>query len=261
MSKPQLEYLLLEEKGNTAIVTINRPEAMNALSTEVWRELKATVDYLNHQEDIRAVILTGAGDKAFAAGADVKNLLVKKGKENLSSFARDFLLGMQNSRLVFIAAINGYAFGGGLELSMFCDIRIASTTALLGLPETNLGLLPGAGGTQKLVRLTNESIAKQVILGGRILSAEEGVASGLIMQVAEPAELLTVAEKVAKRVTAKGPIAVMLAKRVINSANDVDIHSGLLFENLAFSVLLDTNDKVEGINAFLEKRKAEFKSE
>lgn len=260
MERPELNYLLLEEKGNLAIMTINRPEAMNALSIEVWHEMNDTVAYLESREDIRVVILTGAGDKAFAAGADVKNLLVKKGRDNLSPFVRNFLLGLQNSRLVFIAAINGYAFGGGLELSMFCDIRLASAKAQLGLPEPNLGLIPGAGGTQKLVRLTNESVAKQVILGGRILSAQEGVTTGLIMQVAEPEELMTLAEKVAKRVMAKGPIAIMLAKRVINSANDVDIHSGLLFENLAFSVLLDTEDKVEGINAFLEKRKADFKA-
>ncbi|MGD9560253.1 MAG: enoyl-CoA hydratase/isomerase family protein [Oscillospiraceae bacterium] len=254
------EYYLLEVKDGIAILTVNRPEARNAMRVASWTELRKFIAEAEQDDTNKAIIITGAGEKAFIAGADINELKTNTPVRSLNSDARIALRAMEECPKPIIAAINGFCFGGGFELALACDIRLASTNAQMGLPEVNIGIMPGAGGTIRLPRIVGIGVAKEVILAGRVLSAEEAHALGAVMKVTEQKDLLDAAIEVAKTILSKGPLGIKIAKRVVNAAFDVDLASGgSLLEAFGFGVLLSSEDKLEGTSAFLEKRKAEFK--
>ncbi len=250
-------YLLSVEDG-IATLTINRPEKRNAMNNECYSELNDFMSYAETSDDIKVIIITGAGDKAFVAGADITAIATATGPTNMKGSSKGALLKMENSMKVIIAAVNGFAFGGGFELALACDIRIASENALFGLPETGLGLLPGAGGTQRLSRLAGIGVAKDVILGGRIITAAEAPSLGIAMKSVPAANLMAECKKIASDIAKKGPLAIALAKKAINVSLDTDRSTGLLLEQLAFGILLDSEDKKEGTTAFMEKRTPVF---
>jgi len=254
-----MKYINYEVRDQIAFITINRPEVRNAMDTDCWLKFITLVENADNDTDVRIIIITGAGDKVFMSGADIKNLQVRTGVENLTSISQKARQKVDECRKPVIAAINGVAFGGGFELTLVCDIRIASPNAKFGLPEAGLGIMPGGGGTQRLSRMIGIGRAKEVILAGRVLNAQEAEAAGLLMKVVEPDSLLEEAVSIAKKMIAKGPVSLNVAKKVINASLDIDRTSGLLLENLGFSLLLETNDKLEGTTAFLEKRPPQFK--
>jgi enoyl-CoA hydratase len=251
-----MEYrnLVVEREGPLAVVTVNRPEVRNALDFATWGELGALAGELEKDADIRVVIITGAGDKAFVAGADVKSLRERTMIATLRGESQRILNRWEAMDKVSIAAINGFALGGGCELALACDLRIAAEKAVLGLPELNLAILPGAGGTQRLMRLVGLGKAKEMILTGNLLNAHEALAAGLVSRVVPDEELMSAARETAKKILGKGPLAVKLAKAVINSGANTDLGSGLIIEKLAQTILFSSNDRMEGISAFLEKR-------
>lgn len=259
MQNPTFTHFLLEEDNGIAVFTINRPIVMNALNLECQLDLMAFMDYYEGNENLKVAIITGAGDKAFIAGADINSIKTATAKKALTSKLRTVLDRIENSPKIIIAAINGYAFGGGFELALACDIRIVSDNALVGLPETNLGIIPGAGGTQRLARMVGISVAKDVIIGGRNLKAEETVHYGIAMKCVAQVELLEKAKNVASRIMERGPLAVQVAKMAINTSLDVDRSTGMMYEALALAVTFGSEDRLEGASSFLEKRKANFK--
>lgn len=253
------ETLLIDRADGVAVITINRPRARNALSRQVLAELTAALDELAVDDEARAVIITGAGEKAFIAGADITQVVhydLDTGLEGLMQRSYDRLEAYEKPT---IAAINGFALGGGLELAMACDIRIAASGARFGLPETNLSVLPGAGGTQRLARLVGVGRALEMILTGRFIDADQAERYGLVTAVVEPGELLDEARRTAATILAKGPIAVRLAKLVVRAGIDADLRTGLTIERLAQTVLYGTEDKAEGAEAFMAKRPPAFR--
>ena len=241
-----------------AVITLDRPEVRNAINAQVQADLRAALDELRGDDAVGAVVLTGAGKKAFAAGADIGQLRGYDLHTGLASSMQRLYDEVEAYEKPTIAAVNGYALGGGCELAMACDIRIAADTARFGLPETNLSVLPGAGGTQRLARLVGVGRAIDLILTGDMLTADEALAAGLVTRVAEPGALLTSAHEVARSILAKGPLAVRLAKTVIRTGMDADRRTGLVVEQLAQSLLYTTADKREGADAFLAKRTPEW---
>ena len=264
----QTDFVLVDRpRPDIALVTLNRPERMNSMAFDVMVPLKKVLDELNYDNAVRVIVLTGAG-RGFSSGADHKSAGSVPHTEGLTrpSFALrsmeildDVILALRKMHQPVIAAVNGAAIGGGLCLALACDIRIASTNARFGLPETNLGILPGGGGTVRMARMVGVGVAKDMILGGRTLKAEEAKTLGLVWKVVEQDQLLAEATEIAKGIMKKGPIALDLAKRLINHAFDVDMTAALDAECWAFSVLMNTEDKQEGTTAFLEKRDANFK--
>ena len=256
--------LLFEKKNTIAYVTINRPEALNALDEQCWTELLSMFREINADNEIRCVIMTGAGNKSFVAGADV-GMLRRGGPLDVVNgmFARgaaDALIEIENSPKVVIAAVNGFAFGGGCEVALAADFRVAVKKAQFGQLEINLGIIPGAGGTQRLPRLVGVSKAKELILTGDIIGADEALAIGLVNHVVETnEELIPFCEKMAGKIVKKSPIAVNLAKTAVMFGANTDIASGLLFEKYSFGLAFASEDKQEGTSAFIEKRKPEFK--
>ncbi len=255
-----MEYqnLIVENEGPVAVVTVNRPEVRNALDAPTWSELDGLIDELEKNDEIRVVIITGAGEKAFVAGADVRTLRERSMVATLRGEGQRILNRWEAMDKVTIAAINGFALGGGCELALVCDMRIAAEKAILGLPEINLAILPGAGGTQRLTRLVGAGKAKEMILTGHLLKAPEALSVGLVNKVVPDAELMSSAREMAKKVIAKGPLAVKLAKAAINSGANADLQTGLIIEKLAQTILFSTEDRLEGIDAFLEKRPAVY---
>ncbi|HBV98490.1 MAG: enoyl-CoA hydratase [Peptococcaceae bacterium BICA1-7] len=257
-----MEYknLLLERDGKIAVITLNRPEVRNALDPRTWAEIRGAIRECRFDKDIRVVIITGAGGKAFASGADIRSLNERETLEVLKGEAQDSLNDIENLDRPVIAAIDGFALGGGCELALSCDIRIATSRSKFGQPEVNLGIIPGAGGTQRLQRIVGMGKAKELIFTGDIISAVEAREIGLVNKVVEnPEDLLTAAKETALKIIAKGPVAVGLAKAAINIGANTDIYSGLLFEKYAQTIAFSTEDRIEGTAAFLEKRKADFK--
>jgi len=252
----------LEKGDGIAIVRMSRPEKLNAMDAGVLDELEATVDEVNRDPSIVAVILTGEG-KAFVAGADISELAELDGKSGYEKMRRGQRLmdKIESSPKVWIAAINGFALGGGLELALACDIRLASDKAKLGQPEVNLGIIPGYGGTQRLVRNTGLGWAKYLILSGRMITASEALAIGLVQGVYPDDELIARAEELAREIASKGPLALAAAKRSIYNAVNMPMEEGLEEEARLFGDLCETADSKEGLTAFLEKRKAEFKGQ
>ncbi len=258
MKTMAFETILVEVSGNLGIITINRPDARNALNPTVVRELLTALEDFAENGQVRIVVFTGAGDKAFVAGSDITALATYSAIDGLNAKMQRFFDYLEDYELPTIAAINGFALGGGNELAMACDIRIAAEGARFGLPETNLGIIPGAGGTQRLSRLVGKGRAVELILTGRIFDAAEAMRIGLVTEVVPAAGLLEAARRTAGQITAKGPLAIRLAKLVVKNGAETDQRTGLLLERLAQSLLYTSNDKAEGLNAFLEKRPASF---
>ncbi len=258
---PIFKNFLLQEEGPIAVLTSNRPEVMNALDLQSNIELIQFADYMEKSEHLRVAIITGAGDKAFIAGADINAVRAQSGVKSLRSNLRIALAALENCSKPVIAAVNGYAFGGGFELSLACDIRIVSENAMLGLPETGLGFIPGAGGTQRLSRMAGVGVAKDMILGGRTLTAQEAVQYGIAMKAVPLEKLMDEARKLAGKMVLRGPIALNVGKKVINASLFTDPATGCTMESLALAILFDSKDKMEGTSAFLEKRKPQFKGE
>ena len=254
------ENLLIEKEGNIAIVYINRPQALNSLNAATVKNLGQAFAELESNDDIDVVILTGSGEKAFVAGADIAFM-----KEFEPLEARDFaLLGqrvlneIENNKKPVIAAINGYAFGGGCELAMACDIRIASEKARFSQPEVNLGLLPGFAGTQRLPRLVGKGIAKELIFTGDIIDAQEAWRIGLVNKIVPGEKLLETAKEMAKKIASKAQIAIRLSKQAINEGLEMDSQKAHTHEANCFGYCFSTQDQKEGMSAFLEKRPPNF---
>lgn len=252
------QNILVQHDNELAILTINRPEVRNALDFTTWSEIRQAIRKLRLDSSVRVVAITGAGGKAFASGADIKALLARPVLDQLNSEVNDTLNEIEGLNKPVIAAIDGFALGGGCELAMACDLRIATTRAKFGQPEPNLGIIPGAGGTQRLQRLVGIGKAKELIFTGDILTAVEAEKIGLVNKVVEPEELLAAVTAMAAKISAKGPVAIHVAKIAINTGANTDLMSGLAVERLAQTVALGTEDKVEGMSAFIEKRPAIF---
>jgi enoyl-CoA hydratase len=252
--------IVAEKKGPVLVVTINRERALNAINKETIAELQQAFSYYWSDDELRAVIITGSGPKAFVAGADIPELAdldVRSGNE-LSANGLYLMKTIQNFPRPVIAAINGFALGGGCELAMACDIRLASDKAKLGQPEVNLGIIPGYGGTQRLPRLVGRGKALQLILTGEIISAQEAHRIGLIDEVYPADELIDKALEMANLIASKGPVAVQLAKECVHRGMDVNLTAGCDLEKANFGQTCGTGDKNEGMEAFLEKRPAKF---
>ena len=256
-----LRDVKLEVLNHVAIITMNRPEAMNALNEKVLRELQETITQLRNDTNVRAVILTGEGS-AFVAGADIQTMLTKTLEEieDFTRFGQSVMNDIENLDKPVIAVINGFALGGGLELALACDIRLASTDARLGFPEVGLGIFPGFGGTQRTPRLIGKGSACELIFTGNQISAEEAARIGLVNRVIPPQQLMIEARRLAKRIAGQGPLAVKGAKLSINRASQTDLDTGLAFELSEVVKTFDSQDQKEGMNAFLERRKPEFKN-
>lgn len=256
-------HVRLQVEDGLATVTVDRPEALNALNLEVLRELRDVLREVEGREDVRALILTGAGDKAFVAGADIREMLPMQPLESrrLAALGHEITGLLERMEKPVVAAVNGYALGGGCELALACDLRLASDRAKLGLPEVGLGIFPGFGGTQRLARLVGRGRASELIFTGDPVDAEEAARMGLVNQVVPHGELMEAARRVARRMLERGPLALKLAKRAIQQSQEGGLSAGLAYEREAFSLIFSTEDKVEGLQAFTEKRKPVFRGE
>ena len=255
------DKVLVSIENGIAVVTINRPEVRNAVDKETWGLLRKTFENLDSNRDVRAIIVTGAGEKAFVAGADLNSLKVRSVLETLDSENNAVVRAIEKVSKPTIAAINGYCLGGGCEIALACDIRIAAEKAKIGQTELNVGILPGAGGTQRLRNLVGQGKAMEMILTGEPVSAQEAYEIGLVNKVVPLDNLMEKAMSMAKKIAEKSPVVTKLAKRAIQNGADLPIDTGLLIEILSQSVVFSTKDHLEGINAFLEKRKPEYTGE
>ena len=256
----EFKYTLFEKRDGIATITINRPK-VNVLNEEAVLEILSRLDEAERDEDVKVIVITGAGEKAFCAGLDlttVKDVNVVKAVE-VTKRGQKLTLAIEEIGKPVIAAINGYALGGGLELAMACDIRVASENARLGQTEVNVGLIPGWGGTQRLPRLVGKGIAKELIFTGKMIDAKTAERIGLINMVVPPEKLKSAVEELASAIMNKPPIAIKLAKELINNSIETDQRTGLIHEAEAFGILTSTDDFKEGVSAFLEKRKPEYK--
>ena len=251
--------VLLEKKGNIAVATINRPKALNALNSDVLTDLNELVDVVTADAEIRALVITGSGEKAFVAGGDIgamRTLTPAEG-EAFGKHGNDVFRRIETLPIPTIAAINGFALGGGCELSMSCDIRICSEAAVFGQPEVGLGITPGFGGTQRLARLVSPGMAKQLIYTAKNIKADEAYRIGLVNAVYPAEELMAAAEKLANTIASNAPIAVRACKKAINDGLQVDMDQAIVIEEKLFGSCFKTADQIEGMGAFLEKRKHE----
>jgi len=251
------ENVMLERDGYLAIVTVNRPSKLNALDDQTIAELDAMFAAIDQDDSVGAVIVTGQGEKAFVAGADITVLAkqgVLDGKENARR-GQALTLRIENCQKPVIAAVNGFALGGGLELALACDVRFASSNAKLGLPEVSLGIIPGYGGTQRLPRLVGSGVALQMILQGDPIDALEALRVGLVNGVYEPEELMSKCKEVANRMVMRGPTALSLAKQAVRRGAQMPMADALTLEADLFGIISSTDEMKEGMAAFLEKRK------
>jgi len=253
-----MEFITYEVEGQIGIITINRPKALNALNSAVLDELDKTLDAVD-QEAIRCLILTGAGEKSFVAGADIGEMstLTKAEGEAFGKKGNDVFRKLETFPIPVIAAVNGFALGGGCEISMSCDIRICSENAVFGQPEVGLGITPGFGGTQRLARIVGTGKAKEMIYGARNIKAEEAYRIGLVNNVYPAEELMPAAKKLASTIARNAPIAVRNCKRAINEGIQVNMDQAIVIEEKLFGSCFETCDQKEGMNAFLEKRKVD----
>lgn len=250
--------ILVHREEPIAVVQLNRPEALNALSPELLKQLVAALQELDKDEAIRAIVLTGS-DKAFAAGADIKEMAPLSAKEIKKQNPLQVWDQIWQIKKPLIAAVSGYCLGGGCEVAMMCDLIVASETAKFGQPEINLGIIPGAGGTQRLTQAIGKFKAIEWILTGNIYSAQEAYQAGLVCKVTPPADYLNEAKALAKKIAEKSPIALRAAKQSILKSLNLPLEEGLQAERQLFYNLFDTADQKEGMQAFLEKRKPEFR--
>ena len=255
----EYETILTSVEENVGTITINRPDVRNALSTQVLGDIRGALAEFRHDDEVGVVTFTGAGDRAFAAGADINELRERTFLDALASIMQAVYDEIEDYEKPTIAAVNGLALGGGCELAMACDIRIASENARFGQPEVNLSIIPGAGGTQRLARLVGKGKATEMILTGEIIGAEEAHRVGLVTRVISCDELVDAVRETARSIMSKGPLAIRLAKLAIRTGFETDLRTGLVIERLAQAVLLTSEDKREGTSAFLEKREPEFK--
>ncbi len=257
----EFKNTLYEKREGIATITINRPQALNALNEETLKEISSRLADARRDENIKVIVFTGAGDRAFCAGADL-NMMKGKSAYNgmhLSYRGQQLTLEIEELQKPVIAALNGYTLGGGLELAMACDIRIASENAQLGQPEVAVGLIPGWGGTQRLPRLVGKGKAKEMIFTGGRVDAQTAEQLGLVNKVVPLDQLKLVVKELASEIMSKPPIAIELAKQLINQSTEIDLRAGLINEAEAFGVLASTEDFREGVGAFLEKRKPRYK--
>jgi enoyl-CoA hydratase len=251
------QYILAERNERIGIATLNRPKELNALRTELVGELAAALEEFDRDEEIRCIVITGAGDKAFAAGADIKEMADKSPVQMMMGGFEQWLR-IKRTRKPMIAAVGGYALGGGCELAMLCDMIVASENARFGQPEILLGVIPGAGGTQRLARTLGKYRAMEMVLTGAQVSAQEMAAHGLVNRVVPKGEHLTEAIKLAREVAERPPLAIRLAKEAVLAAFETPLEQGLEIERKNFFLLFSSEDMREGMQAFIEKRKAEF---
>lgn len=253
-----MDYILYEQNGNVAAITINREKALNALNSQVLDELNATLDAVD-LATVRCLVITGAGSKSFVAGADIGEMssLTKAEGEAFGKKGNDVFRKIETFPIPVIAAVNGFALGGGCEISMSCDIRICSDNAVFGQPEVGLGITPGFGGTQRLARLVGPGMAKQMIYTARNIKADEALRIGLVNAVYTQDELMAAAEKMAAGIAKNAPIAVRNCKKAINDGLDADMDEAIVIEEKLFGDCFESYDQKEGMAAFLEKRKVE----
>ena len=253
--------ILLDREERVAALTINRPDKLNALNDDVIAEMRTALDELENDPDVRVIIVTGAGEKAFVAGADIKELSTLNALQGVAKSERGQVLmfNIANMSKPVIMAINGFALGGGCELAMAGDIRIASEKAKFGQPEITLGIIPGYGGTQRLPRLVGKGRALELLLTGKMIKAEEALEIGLVDKVVPHESLMDETKNMAKAIANMAPIALGLIKKCVYYGLETDLKSGCTFESLQFGAVCTTDDMAEGMKAFLEKRKPEFK--
>ncbi len=255
------ELVLMEKTPPLAILTIHRPKALNALNSKVLAALEKALDQVNEDEEVRVVIITGAGEKAFVAGADIAEMSGMSPLEgtNFSRYGQLVFRKVQELKKPVIAAVNGYALGGGSELALSCDFAYASENAKFGLPEVTLGIFPGFGGTQRLPRLIGKGRAKELILTGKMISAQEALEMGIVNKVVPLEQLMDAVRDVALQIAKNGPIALAVAKDLVDVGYDIPLDDGCILESRSFGMCCATEDKKEGMTAFLEKRKPVFK--
>jgi len=255
--------LLVEEKDGVATLTLNRSEVMNAFNFALLKAFQNQIEAMRSRKDIRVIIITGSGDRAFSSGADLKErrTMTPDQVKTYIYTIRNLFTSIEYLNKAVIAAVNGIALGGGTELALACDIRVASMKASMGLTETRLAIIPGAGGTQRLPRLVGKGKAKELIFTGRRVDAEEALTIGLVNQICAPETLLEECHKMAAMICETGPIAIEQAKYAINYGLETDLHSGLAIESNAYWVTIPTKDREEALAAFREKRKPVFKGE
>ena len=253
--------LLYEKKDDIGILTVNRPDKLNAISNELTSELSSLMDELEKDDKLRVLVITGAGDKAFVAGADIQELVDRDARmgRRVSRDRQEIFSRIENLPVPVIAAVNGYALGGGLELALACNIRVCSEKAQFGAPEVKLGIIPGDGGTQRLPRLVGLGRAMEMILSGDFIDAQEAHRIGLVNRVVPPEELMKAAMELAQKIASRPPLAVRYAKEAVNRSQEGDAASGFALESYLHALTCTTEDKKEGVAAFLEKRKGKFK--
>lgn len=256
----QYENIVYECADGIATLTFNRPKALNALNAALLREFSQCLEAIDQDENVRVLILTGSGDKAFVAGADISELatLGPLDAKFFCQLGHDAIGKLQALSIPVIAAVNGFALGGGSEMALACDFIYASESAMFGLPEITLGIIPGFGGTQRLPRLVGKNMAKEMIFTGKMLSAGEALALGMVNKVCKPEELMDAVRKTAKGIAAKGRVSLRAAKAVVNAGMDVDLATACRMEIDAFALCMASPDAKEGTTAFLEKRKPSF---
>lgn len=251
-----MSFVEIQKNGKTAVLTINRPEALNALNSQVLSDLKAALDELKKEADLRCLIITGAGPKSFVAGADIGEMSTmnpKKG-EAFGIAGNKVMSQVASFPCPVIAAVNGYALGGGFELALACDLRLASEKARFAFPETGLGITPGFGGTQRLARLVGPALASELIFTGRTVKADEALAKGMVSQVCAPEELLDKAQELADTIAGRAPIAIRQAKKAIRGGFDLTLEKGLDYESECFGECFDSEDQKNAMKAFVEKQ-------
>jgi enoyl-CoA hydratase len=250
------EFLQCEIEEKVAVVTINRPP-VNPLNTQVFQELSSLFDNLDTNDEVRAIILTGSGEKAFVAGADINEMahLDLVGVNKMNKISRAVFTKIENTTKPVIAALNGLALGGGLELALACDLRISSEKAKFSFPEVGLGIIPGGGGTQRLQKIVGQGIAKELLYFGDMFDAQRALDLQIVNKVVPVAEVLTVAKEWAQKLAQKPPVALQMAKLAVNTGANTDLGSGLTIESTCFGNAFATEDRKEGLQAFVEKRK------
>jgi enoyl-CoA hydratase len=255
------KFIVYEKSEGIATITLNRPEALNAFSKEVVSEVLQALEDIRSDESVRVVILTGAGEKAFSAGADIKAMIgmnALKARE-LSLMGEKLCLALENLEKPVIAALNGYALGGGLEVAMSCDLRIASENSRMGQTEINIGLIPGWGGTQRLTRLVGRTKAKEMVFTGKMIDARTAEQLGIVNMVVPADKFREAVRQFALELASKAPVAIKVAKALIDKGAEIGLDSALALEREGFGVVASTEDLQEGVNAFTEKRKPVFK--
>ena len=256
-----MSLIISELINNVCILTINRPDQYNALNEDVLKELDKNIQCIENEKNCRAVILTGAGEKAFIAGADIKamSMMDKKSAQSFSKLGQDLTLRIERLHVPIIAAVNGFALGGGNEFAMACHIRYASDNAIFGQPEVSLGLIAGFGGTQRLPRLIAKGNAMEILLSGKNITANEALSMGLVNKVFPSKELMPAAKKLASTISKNAPLSIKGTIKAVYEGMEIDLISGLKKEKAAFANLFDSSDAREGLSAFVEKRPPDFK--